>query len=306
MPNRVDNFNRADSAVSPGTPSDGLGGYSGASFGTWGISGNAAYCATSTFHGVLFMETSLADVTVQATLTVAGSDSGICGRVVDTSNYIVAAANSTTGIKLFKRVSGTFTQLGSTYVTPLANNDVLALRMDGSDLTVFVNGVSIITATDAAFSTATMHGLRANNDTAVRFEDLSITLFGGASATGTITLDAFTLSGDMATGALSQLSSGFTLDAFALAGFLGLAPGRIDSNPFKNWTGTLLTGTTIPRLTFLRLSDMTTVLQLTNQTTAGDGVLTVTNAAFTPGTTYLVVAASVDGASLGAEIYTAT
>jgi hypothetical protein len=124
--------------------------------------------------------------------------------------------------------------------------------------------------------------------------------------TGTITLDAFTLSGDMATGALSQLSSGITLDAFALSGFLGLAPGRIDSNPFKNWTGTLLPGVTIPRLTFLRLSDMSVVLQLTNQTTAGDGVLTVTNAAFTPGITYLVVAASVDGASLGAEIYTAT
>jgi hypothetical protein len=123
---------------------------------------------------------------------------------------------------------------------------------------------------------------------------------------GTITLDAFTLSGDIATGALSQLSSGITLDAFALSGFLGLAPGRIDTSPFKNWTGTLLAGVTIPRLTFLRLSDMSTVLQLTSQATAGDGVLTVTNAAFTPGTTYLVVAASVDGASLGAEIYTAT
>lgn len=122
---------------------------------------------------------------------------------------------------------------------------------------------------------------------------------------GTITLDAFTLSGAMATGALSQLSSGFTLDAFALSGFLGLAPGRIDTNPFKNWTGTLLPGVTIPRLTFLKLSDMSTVLQLTNQVTAGDGVLTVTNAAFTPGTTYLVVAASADGAALGAEIYTA-
>lgn len=138
--------------------------------------------------------------------------------------------------------------------------------------------------------------------------DAAVVLYGvaGASVTGTITLDAFTLSGDLSTGALSQLSGGITLDNFALSGFLGLAPGRIDSNPFKNWSGTLLPGVTIPRLTFLRLSDMSTVLQLTNQVTAGDGVLTVTNAAFTPGTTYLVVAASVDGASLGAEIYTAT
>ena len=128
----------------------------------------------------------------------------------------------------------------------------------------------------------------------------------GPVVTGTITLDAFTLSGAFATGALSLLTGDIPLDAFALSGFLGLAPGRIDSNPFKNWTGTLLAGITIPRLTILKLSDMSTVLQLTNQTIGGSGVLTVTNAAFTPGTTYLVVATSVDGTSLGAEIYTAT
>ena len=133
-----------------------------------------------------------------------------------------------------------------------------------------------------------------------------VTITSPASMTGTISLDAFTLSGAFATGALSLLTGDIPLDAFALSGFLGLAPGRIDSNPFKNWTGTLLAGITIPRLTFLKLSDMSTVLQLTNQTIGGSGVLTVTNAAFTPGTTYLVVAASVDGASLGAEIYTAT
>jgi len=122
---------------------------------------------------------------------------------------------------------------------------------------------------------------------------------------GTITLDDFTLSGAFATGALSQLSGGITLDAFALSGVMGLAPGRIDSNPFKNWTGTLLPGVTIPKLVFMRLSDMVTVLTLTSQTTAGDGVLTVTNAALTPGTTYVVVCANADGSALGAEVYTA-
>lgn len=170
-----------------------------------------------------------------------------------------------------------------------------------------------VTLTDATHSSG-VAGLRKVGSFEITLtDDVVITdaaggedFFYATGMVGTITLDAFTLSGDMATGALSQLSSGFTLDTFAMSGFLGLAPGRIDSNPFKNWTGTLLPGITIPRLTFLRLSDMTTVLQLTNQVTAGDGVLTVTNAAFTPGTTYLVVAASVDGTSLGAEIYTAT
>lgn len=224
--------------------------------------------------------------------------------------------------RIMRRDFGLAEDYPGTYNIPAAVNDIVHMEASavGSALSlrVWVNSnprpaSPSLTATNGSRPDG-YAGLRrqAGAFAFVGCDDVVITdaaggedFFYATGLAGTITLDAFTLSGAMATGALSQLSSGFTLDAFALSGFLGLAPGRIDTNPFKNWTGTLLPGVTIPRLTFLKLSDMSTVLQLTNQVTAGDGVLTVTNAAFTPGTTYLVVAASADGAALGAEIYTA-
>ena len=126
-----------------------------------------------------------------------------------------------------------------------------------------------------------------------------------AGMTGGFTLDDFVLSGTFATGALSQLSGGLTLDDFALSGFLGLAPGRIDTQPFKNWSGTLLPGVTVPNVVFLKL-DRTKPLDLANQTTAGDGVMTITNAALVTGTYYIMVTYDATGASVGAELVLAT
>lgn len=126
-----------------------------------------------------------------------------------------------------------------------------------------------------------------------------------AQLTGTITLDDFVLSGAFATGALSQLSGGITLDSFLLSGVMGLAPGRIDTNPFQNWTGTLLPGITVPNVVFIKL-DRTTPLALTNQATAGDGVMTIQNAALVTGTRYVMVSFNADGSQLGAELVEAT
>jgi hypothetical protein len=123
--------------------------------------------------------------------------------------------------------------------------------------------------------------------------------------TGGFTLDDFTLSGTFATGALSQLSGGITLDDFALSGFLGLAPGRIDTQPFKNWAGTLLPGVTVPNVVFLKL-DRTLPLALVNQVTAGDAVMTITNAALVTGTYYIMVSYDATGANVGAELVLAT
>lgn len=119
--------------------------------------------------------------------------------------------------------------------------------------------------------------------------------------TGNFDLADMVLSGTFATGALSQLAGGITLDDFVLGGFLGLAPGRVDTAPFKNWSGTLLPGVTVPNVVFLKL-DRSKPLDLANQTTAGDGVMTITNAALTPGTYYIMVSFDATGANIGAEL----
>jgi len=122
-----------------------------------------------------------------------------------------------------------------------------------------------------------------------------------AAVTGNFDIADLVHSGTFATGALSQLAGGITLDDFLNSGFLGLAPGRVDTAPFKNWSGTLLPGVTVPNVVFLKL-DRSKPLDLANQTTAGDGVMTITNAALTPGTYYIMVSFDATGANIGAEL----
>lgn len=118
-------------------------------------------------------------------------------------------------------------------------------------------------------------------------------LLAGITASGTISSGASTLSGD-------AVLAGITAD-----GGLGLAPGVITSPVFKNWSGTLLTGLTIPKVAILKVSDMSTVLTLTDQTTNGSGVLSISNAALVPATQYLLVTCNADGTAFGCEPVTA-
>lgn len=77
------------------------------------------------------------------------------------------------------------------------------------------------------------------------------------------------------------------------------ATPSLSSAPIKNNTGTVLASTSIAKVAVLRLSDMASVLTLTNQTTSGAGVLTITNAALTAATSYVVVLSNADGSALG-------
>jgi hypothetical protein len=186
--NRTDNFNRADSSAALGTPSDGgsawVSQFSGGGVG-WGISGNKGYDQYDAGGtGIATLDSSSADTTVQATLSAVGNEIGLVARFSDTSNYLFIRARSSDGYTLFKRVAGSATSLGNYAGTP-ANGDVLALVMSGSSLTVQVNGVSRITATDSFNNTATLHGLWAFNayTTSARWDDFSITDPGGGGAT---------------------------------------------------------------------------------------------------------------------------
>lgn len=179
MTNRTDNFNRADNSASLGTPSDGGGAWT-AGTGTWGVNSNQGYCSTSTALAVATLEASVSNVEVQGTASVINSDIGVVARFANTSNYLMADFLGATSTRLFKNVAGSFTSLGSGSAG--SNGDVIVLRCDsGNNLTVKVNGVSRITATDSAGSTNTKHGIRTHNDTVARIDDFSITEIGAAA-----------------------------------------------------------------------------------------------------------------------------
>jgi hypothetical protein len=147
-------------------------------------------------------------------------------------------------------------------------------------------------------------GNHAGGTNATFIAHVSLEFVSGGGPTGSFTLDDFPFTGTIASAPASSLLGTLTLDNFVLSGTLGLLPGRVDTPPFKNWTGTLLPGVTVPNVVFLRL-DRTTALALASQTTAGDAVMTVENAALVAGTSYVMVTYNADGTTAGAQLVVA-
>lgn len=84
------------------------------------------------------------------------------------------------------------------------------------------------------------------------------------------------------------------------------ATGTITGDAIKNNTGTLLTALVIPKVAYIRLSDMVSVLTLASQTTNGSGLLPITNAALVTGVAYIRLLSDATGANIGAKVFTAT
>lgn len=175
--NVTDDFNRADSTTSLGTASDGVHAWT-AQLGTWGINSNQGYCPTlSGGGGRATVNYGARDCTLQFTTKVAASNWGATLAYESaTDNIRVRYETAFTRIKLTLNRNG-FASVDLINVPGAwANNDVLKVVLTGNSATVFKNGSSIGTITDArlADATGTEHGLYTES-TASRFEDLSIT-----------------------------------------------------------------------------------------------------------------------------------
>lgn len=183
MTNRTDNFNRADTTSAIGTPSDGGSAWTQQS-GTWGISTNQGYESGAGSQTSAVLESSVANVDVQATINVAAADCGLIARAADDNNYLLLITSTVVGgFTIYKRVAGSFTNIASASFT-VSNGDVCKFEVDSSNLLQgFQNGVSKVSVTDSAGSTNTKHGIRSNNVSTARFDDFSITALGAAAVT---------------------------------------------------------------------------------------------------------------------------
>ena len=239
------------------------------------VANGAASAARSNFGGLGVVGCAFFGFTTDVSgALAAGSthNASSNGTVPGTSGQTDLASadfvNTTSGSEDYRRASGS-TKLGNTGTTV-------------SGVTADFFGVSIPQGP-------------APDIGATEFEEAS-----GLVVTGSFTLDDFAFAGTIASAPASSLLGTLTLDNFVLSGTLGLLPGRVDSPPFTNWTGTLLPGITVPNVVFLRL-DRTTALSLTSQTTAGDAVLTVENASLVSGVAYVMVTYNADGTVAGAQ-----
>lgn len=174
MANRSDDFNRANS-TSLGTPSDGGSAWAGSS-STYGTTSNQAYLSGSAgWNTAVWLEASSATGEAQITfISGTSTNCGVLARVVDAQNFILGQFTST-NLFIFKRVAGTFTQIGSTYSGGAAANDVFKITASGNSLALLQNGNTRVSGTDAAHNTATKWGFVENNGNTIRYDDFSFT-----------------------------------------------------------------------------------------------------------------------------------
>ena len=147
---------------------------------------------------------SSADYSVEMTVSAGFTTTNrgfLIARMTDQENmYVFRFSTGASASRLYKKVSGTWTALGSGLIADPAVGDVVKLDVSGTTLTVYYNGVSKQTATDSALSSAGKAGLAfgggtelvaSSDDTnvATRFDGYKVILGGS-----TIFEDTFTFS----------------------------------------------------------------------------------------------------------------
>lgn len=155
----TDSFNRADSASVLGNTDTGQAWTTQA--GTCGISSNEFYVSTPVgSQGIATIDSGITDVRVKVTAKAFSSNRfiGVVGRFVDGNNFYLAQAD-TAASSLYKKVAGSFTQLGS-FGAAAVVNDIIELRCVGTSIALYINGSSVISVTDSALTSGTLCGIR--------------------------------------------------------------------------------------------------------------------------------------------------
>jgi hypothetical protein len=168
-----DTFDRANSAVSLGTADTGQAWT--AHVGTWGISSNQGYLATTGggSRDVAALDALAANAAALVTLATVGSGTlGVNARLTDSLNYLITVFHS--GSLFIQKVDAGATTTLSSKVLATANGDVLKLTASGNALVSYVNDVEQLNASDAFNNTATSYGLISYADTAARFNNFQV------------------------------------------------------------------------------------------------------------------------------------
>lgn len=174
MTNRSDNFTRANSATSLGTPSDGGSAWVVVN-GTWGISSNQGYCAVDAGgQNLAILETSVTDGTYAITAPAANAG-GIVFRYVDSSNYWLLAFPGGDA-QLYKNVAGSFTSV-QLWTSAAPDGVTISLALSGDTVTVTANGTPLSPSITmgGVHAAGTKIGLRTFAVTSPRFTALSFT-----------------------------------------------------------------------------------------------------------------------------------
>ena len=135
--------------------------------GTWVISASELVATSGTNSLFIRNDQLLADGAIEADINHC-QDGGLILRFVDNSNYYLLLLSDDSGaapsanIRIYKRVAGTFTQLGSTadITWTRGPNKTIRFSAIGTTLKAFADGVEVISVTDSAFAGPGGFGMR--------------------------------------------------------------------------------------------------------------------------------------------------
>lgn len=211
-----DTFTRANDATSLGTSETG---HTWAPMrGVWGIDTNQAYLVSGT-EGIAWQSATQSAIRVSATIKALGSFARIIVRgTVHFGVSCLLIQTNGTKYSVYKVVRDVWSLLVDYAVTP-AVNDVIAVELSGSQLTFFVNGVSIGSITETFNQGEASHGI-GTGDSITRFDDFKIEELPTATLAGSGTVAA---SGAMFIAGATTISGVGDLTAYIDVSIMGSA-----------------------------------------------------------------------------------
>jgi hypothetical protein len=190
-PTILDSFNRGDSTTSLGTTETGQA-WRNDNSAVWGVSGGKAYVATAGASGgqsYADVECGSADVTVSAVITGLLSGGLAFRHNLTNLNGYVLVINNNGSLQIYRSAGAygveSYTTIGQSVVLAVLG-DTVSITASGSTLQGKINGVTVVTATDATY-TGTRHGLYNFGVNAGRLDNFTVAPATTTPATAVIT-----------------------------------------------------------------------------------------------------------------------
>lgn len=151
----TDNFNRSDSATMGNNWADGEG--------DGQIKSNQFYASGGV--AVVYNSVTIGSANQYVQVKTSGADGSVAINVLARGTYspsqtFYLVQQGTSTINMYKRVSGSWTQLGSNVSSTFTQNAILKITCNGSSIIGTYNGNDLITQTDTAISAEGKPGLR--------------------------------------------------------------------------------------------------------------------------------------------------
>lgn len=174
-----DNFNRANEAPL-GNPQIGDGPTEFLDFGAtparWGVTSNKLAPQLSEAENAIAWPVYSMKYTMTCTLSTPATDGGPVVRVDGSSGDWFVLQTQTSGFyRLYRRIGGSYTLVETGTHTPTAG-DVIVIVVDGTHITVSINGTQEFSHTSGRLSEKMMVGFRENLATGLRIDDLTVTV----------------------------------------------------------------------------------------------------------------------------------